>query len=148
MSYFGHDDKVNIRSMKKENKKRYAWDWVLISARIKFERAKLRCEKCNLKDGEIIIRHKNGSIEHVSKERIAESDHWSKLNKKSILQGYKRAGFTRIVISVAHLDHNESNNTDSNLLAMCQRCHNHHDRQDNRFRSRFKKNDGSQLLIF
>jgi len=134
--------------MKKEHKHRYAWDWTLISARIKFARAKLRCERCSLKDGEIIIRHKNTSIEHVSKERIAESNHWAKLNKKSILQGYKRSGFTRIVISVAHLNHDESDNREINLLAMCQKCHNMHDRQNNRLRSRTINPDRNQLLMF
>ena len=30
---------------------------------------------------------------------------------------------TVIVLTVAHLDHNVSNNDDSNLVALCQRCH-------------------------
>ena len=29
----------------------------------------------------------------------------------------------RIVLTVAHLDHNKKNNSDDNLRAMCQRCH-------------------------
>lgn len=34
----------------------------------------------------------------------------------------------RIVLTVAHLDHNSSNNSRSNLAALCQRCHLNHDR--------------------
>jgi len=34
-----------------------------------------------------------------------------------------------IYLAVAHLDHNIDNNDYSNLAAMCQMCHLHHDRQ-------------------
>lgn len=30
---------------------------------------------------------------------------------------------SRVVLTVAHLDHDPSNNDDSNLVALCQRCH-------------------------
>jgi glyoxylase-like metal-dependent hydrolase (beta-lactamase superfamily II) len=43
---------------------------------------------------------------------------------------------TRIVLTVAHLDHNEANNDESNLRALCQRCHFAHDRVDNARRAR------------
>ena len=33
-----------------------------------------------------------------------------------------------IVLTVAHLDHNPENCTDSNLASLCQRCHNIYDR--------------------
>lgn len=32
-----------------------------------------------------------------------------------------------VVLTVAHLDHDTTNNRDSNLLAMCQRCHLNYD---------------------
>lgn len=34
----------------------------------------------------------------------------------------------RIVLTIAHLDHNTRNNDLANLAALCQRCHLHHDR--------------------
>lgn len=34
----------------------------------------------------------------------------------------------KIVLTVAHLDHDTSNNDESNLKAMCQRCHLRYDR--------------------
>lgn len=34
-----------------------------------------------------------------------------------------------VVLTVAHLDHDETNNDPSNLRAMCQRCHLTHDAQ-------------------
>jgi 5-methylcytosine-specific restriction endonuclease McrA len=34
---------------------------------------------------------------------------------------------SRVVLTVAHLDHNPANNTDANLRTWCQKCHNGHD---------------------
>lgn len=36
-------------------------------------------------------------------------------------------GFTKIVLTTAHLDRNPANNDRSNLAALCQRCHLRHD---------------------
>lgn len=34
---------------------------------------------------------------------------------------------SRVVLTIAHLDHNPSNNSPKNLRAWCQRCHNTYD---------------------
>lgn len=42
---------------------------------------------------------------------------------------------SKVILTVAHVDHNKHNNRFSNLAALCQRCHLHHDRDqhaDNR----------------
>ena len=31
---------------------------------------------------------------------------------------------SKIILATAHLDHNPANNTDDNLVALCQKCHN------------------------
>jgi len=43
---------------------------------------------------------------------------------------------TRVVLATAHLDHDPTNNRPKNLLALCQRCHLLHDRQEHRRRRR------------
>jgi hypothetical protein len=43
-------------------------------------------------------------------------------------------GPVKVIITVAHLDHDEANNDPSNLLACCQRCHLRLDARDNRAR--------------
>jgi len=43
------------------------------------------------------------------------------------------------VLTVAHLDHDISNNELSNLRALCQRCHLDYDREDNTRRRRYGK---------
>lgn len=49
---------------------------------------------------------------------------------------YEGAKFTEVVLTVAHIDHDESNNDPDNLAALCQRCHFALDRQDNTRRRR------------
>ena len=39
----------------------------------------------------------------------------------------------RVILTVAHLDHDPSNNKDSNLKAMCQRCHLRYDKDQHGF---------------
>lgn len=56
----------------------------------------------------------------------------------------------RVTLSVAHLDHNEKNNSLSNLLVMCGACHLRYDMKDNLKRRMRKKYyiDPNQLLLF
>lgn len=83
-----------------ENKARYPKDWPKISDRIRFERAKGRCEF---------------EVEGKRCEAIHRNPH--------PLTGSK------VVLTVAHLDHTPENCGDDNLLAGCQRCHNRYDRE-------------------
>ena len=54
----------------------------------------------------------------------------------------------KVILTVAHLDHNPANNHDDNLAALCQKCHNTYDaakRHGNRVR-RAKKAAGQLAL--
>lgn len=62
--------------------------WRIISERIRFGRAKGKCEKCD--------------AVHLQRHPITGS---------------------KVVLTVAHIDQNPSNHNESNLLALCQRCH-------------------------
>jgi 5-methylcytosine-specific restriction endonuclease McrA len=53
--------------------------------------------------------------------------------------GWRRV---RIVLTVAHLDHDPQNNDPANLMALCQYCHNRYDaehRRQTRARTRLKR---------
>jgi hypothetical protein len=55
-----------------------------------------------------------------------------------------------VVLTVAHLDHTPENNTDDNLMAMCQKCHNRLDaahRAANAANTRRKKANVGQLEL-
>jgi hypothetical protein len=99
-----------------ENIKRYPLNWRAISNDIRFGRADFRCE-CN---GECGINHGGRCNERHS------SLHSETGNK--------------VVLTVAHLDHQPENCKSGNLKAMCQRCHNRYDRE-HRNETRSKKND-------
>lgn len=87
--------------------KDYCKDWKLRSKFIRFFRAKNRCEVC----GAINYSHVNRHTRELCLQDEPDS--------------------TKIVLTVAHLDHNIKNNSFFNLKAMCQKCHlqydiNHH----------------------
>lgn len=103
---------------------RYPKDWKAISARIK-ARANGRCEchgECGL--------HRTTPGPRRCGETHGSRARWAK---------------GKIVLTVAHLDHNPENCADTNLRAMCQRCHlrydqSHHQRNAARTRRAKKQN--------
>ena len=82
-----------------ERKHLYPKDWEQISARIRFERALGRCEQ--------IIDGNRCEAKHGRAHPDTSS---------------------MVVLTVAHLNHDETDCRDENLKAMCQRCHLHYDR--------------------
>lgn len=114
--------------IKEENKKRYPENWKQISERIRFERAGNKCEVCGIANGTVIKRTKDGY-------RLPSQTDWDMINSRikyshsSMTESLKYYGFTKIVLTVAHLDHQPENCEDDNLKAMCQKCHNNYDRQ-------------------
>lgn len=77
-----------------ENKSRYPKDWPQISKRIRMERAGGRCE---FADGGKRCDAVNGQPHPITGSRV--------------------------VLTVAHLNHTPEDCADDNLLAGCQRCH-------------------------
>jgi len=113
--------------IKPENKKRYPADWKAISADIRVNRAKNRCEVCGIKNHIVIQRLRYGKWRQISGQE------WDMVHSRirnchsSMRESLKYHGFVRIVLTVGHLDHTPENNDPSNLKAMCQYCHNRHD---------------------
>jgi hypothetical protein len=114
----------------------YPIDWPQLSAVIRFGRAKGRCEACgrphlrwvcHLGDGRWwdaeIGAWRTGAGRRV-RRRIEVED----------LQGMVRS--TRVVLATAHRNHDPSDCADTNLAALCQRCHILHDRPEHRRRRR------------
>ena len=102
-----------------ENRAKYPKDWTLIRAYV-LARAKNRCE-CH---GECGLHHERRCIE--------------------VHGHYARYAVGHVVLTLAHLDHDETHNDYpfTNLKAMCQRCHNRYDqdhRKGNAARTRDKK---------
>ncbi len=121
--------------IKKELKGFYPIDWRELSRVIRFERARGRCEVCGRPHGKM--------ISHLGDGRWFDPDieTWRDGQGRVVdwidftdYQGQLRQ--TKVVLATAHLDHNPENNRTSNLRALCQRCHLHHDRKEHRRRRR------------
>ena len=82
------------------NRADYPPDWEEISHRIRFERAGGRCE-C---DGRCGISHQGGRCEAVHGGKHPETG-------------------SVVWLTTAHLNHDTTDNRDTNLMAMCQQCH-------------------------
>lgn len=71
------------------------------------------CEFCDVKNYSEGVRHTDGKFWTV-KEIIDEmEEHGTEIPGKII----------KVVLTIAHLDHNPGNNDDDNLRALCQQCH-------------------------
>ena len=92
----------------------YPTNWKEIRARI-LERSKHCCEFCLAPNHELIYRPEKGSSDWKLCPEGHEADAMA-------LDGTK---FTKIVLTIAHLDHDKLNHdvSDDRLKALCQRCH-------------------------
>jgi len=110
-----------------ENAARYPDDWKIRSLLIRRHRAKWRCEcdgRCgrppgHLADGRCVNRH--GQPAHGTGSNV--------------------------VLTVAHLDHVPEHSTLDNLMAMCQGCHLHYDR-DHHAATRRARQQRDQMTLF
>lgn len=105
-----------------EQRALYPPDWKDISLRIRTERAGNKCEQCSAPNGETVMRHKDGSAYTLGDGKTFNASTGEFL-------GYIRGSelpagrFVKIVLTVAHLDHDPTNCADENLKAWCQKCH-------------------------
>jgi len=113
-----------------ENKHRYPDNWQEIRTEI-LERASNCCEFCGVENGAWGYRDEDGEFRRAE-HGCCELDE-----------------MFRVVLTVAHLDHNPENNDPGNLKALCQRCHNRYDaphRQRNAARTRRRKKRNFELF--
>jgi len=111
-----------------EMRDKYHPDWSSISRRIRHERADGRCE-CQ---GECGHDHAKEWDDHQKAFEAAwgcsdltdQSDRCLAIN-----HGPHPITESMVVLTVAHLDHDPTNNDDDNLRAMCQRCHLAYDKE-------------------
>jgi hypothetical protein len=89
-----------VSPIRPENRDRYPTDWREISLRIRTERAAGRCE-C-----------------------LGECGRGTHAGRCPNVNGGQAYGTgSKVVLTVAHLDHTPENSDDSNLRAMCNGCH-------------------------
>lgn len=106
-------------------------------------RANNCCEFCMVPNYKFILRgtwngidcyqDMDGTIYNAANSEVIGSDYLGEVHPTN--------KFIKIVLTVAHLDHDVTNNNYKNLRALCQRCHNRHDiifRKSNRDNNKLK----------
>ena len=113
----------------------YPIDWPQLSALIRFQRAKGRCERCARPHGRIVCHNGDGRWwdEEAQVWRNGQGRSLRSRNEAP-LAGDPAVLTTRVYLAAAHLDHDPTNNHARNLKALCQRCHMLHDRDEHRRR--------------
>lgn len=103
---------------------KYPADWKDIRARI-IARAGDCCEFCGLANGEWIVRSSEDGSRYIVSD--AETGGYKLdgelLRMSEIPSEFDANPPIKIVLTVAHLDHDTTHNDDDNLRALCQRCH-------------------------
>jgi len=123
----------------------YPIDWPQLSATIRFQRAKGRCEQCGRPHGRDVLhlgdgrwfdderkQWRNDSGRQAQGLLAAHASQPQQLCFEDLAMPAVSPPSTRVVLASAHLDHDPSNNDPANLAALCQRCHLAHDRPEHR----------------
>lgn len=92
----------------------YAPNWKDVVRPEALKRAGYRCQRCKAPNKALIWRDKSGD--------------WTQFPESDIQRGFvERKNLTKIILTIAHLNHLTFDNRPENLQALCQKCHLHHD---------------------
>lgn len=111
--------------IKPENKARYPANWKQIRERI-LKRAGNCCEQCRVANADVIVRGVEkdaGTFQRFEGDGEVYDAEDGRLLGHCKASEYSGNRWTRIVLTVAHLDHVPEHCDDENLKALCQRCH-------------------------
>lgn len=108
---------------------RYPKNWREIRTGIVL-RGNNRCEQCLAPNGEVIARHADGGSYMLEAGDVFDAETGA---HKGLARGseYDAKSHVKVILTVAHLDHDESNNAPDNLRSLCQLHHLRHDARDN-----------------
>ena len=111
--------------------KQYPENWKSeIRPRI-LERANNKCEFCGVENHSAIFRGTINGKEVYQNDKAdvfnAENSEYMFTDYYAEIEAPETRKAIKVVLTVAHLDHDTTNNDDSNLKALCQRCHNRYD---------------------
>lgn len=127
------------------NYSKYPPNWkTAIRPRI-LKRAENCCEKCGVSNYSEGVRTKEGKFVPLDEYHI-ECQMMSLVNFE-LKYDRKPNKIIKIVLTIAHLDHDETNwsVTDERLMAMCQRCHLRYDAPE---KARRKREKNQQQKLF
>ena len=93
------------------------------------KRANHHCEICKIENYKVVLRGEWGGKEVYQDDdgNIYDASNSECIGSDYVGEVHPTNKFVKVVLTIAHLDHNVENNNYSNLKALCQRCHNRHD---------------------
>lgn len=116
--------------IKPENRSRYPANWKQIRAAI-LERAAHKCEECGIPN----YAYRNRTTDEWT-THLMQVETWTCVDEDKV---------TRIVLTIAHLDHTPENCSPDNLKALCQRCHLRYDHDLHQRHSRETRRAGKAV---
>lgn len=111
--------------IKPENRGRYPANWKEIRARI-LAHAGNCCEQCRVANGDMIVRGIDkdaGTFQRFDGDGEVYAADDGRLLGRCKASEYCGNKWTHVVLTIAHMDHVPEHCDDSNLKALCQRCH-------------------------
>lgn len=128
--------------------KKYHPEWKKVIRPAILLRAENKCENCNVPNHKLILRGEYNGIKVYQDDdgNIFQEDNSNPLGGDYVgeVDPHMKNNFIRVVLTIAHLDHDINNNDYSNLKAFCQKCHNNHDKD---YRKANRKKNKGQLSI-
>lgn len=130
----------------REHRWLYPIDWRELSAVIRFQRARGRCEHCRRPHGRDVMHLGNGiwwddeagcwrdGRGKVVRRLAAPADLARAQPGLAGIAPPAPTRVTRVSLASAHLNHDPGDNRPRNLAALCQRCHMRHDAGEHRRR--------------
>lgn len=115
------------------NYKDYHPMWKRISRFVRLIRSGNTCEGCGVQNYSVLEYYNNLPDGKYLYTNYPDARQFArdKNSQYVCLPSGEGRRFAVVILTVAHLDHNTSNNDLENLKALCQRCHLGHDRRDN-----------------
>lgn len=114
------------------DRSKYPDDWEAISQRIRFERAGGKCERCGVPHGALIVRSTVDKARYIvwNADRLGyDHSDGRPIRLSEIPSEFDTSQpLKKVVLTTAHIHNPDPMDCrDENLMALCQRCHNHMD---------------------
>jgi hypothetical protein len=131
------------------NYKNYPKNWKSEIRPAILERANNKCEFCGVENHIAIFRGILNGIEVYQNDKAdifnAENSEYLDNDYYAPIEAPETRKAIKVVLTIAHLDHDTTNNDPENLKALCQRCHNRYDMKQ---RVHNRKSKPNQIDLF
>lgn len=117
----------NVMPISKAKRSLYPKDWKAISLRVR-DAAAWKCQRCKAPGRTIARGDGDDAGTYMLGDGRVFDDETGQARGMARGSEYLVSRWVHIVLTVAHLDHDPSNNADDNLRALCQKCHLAHDK--------------------